>query len=238
MKDEKLAFYSTVTLAIIALIAGIAINSAALVALCAAFAMLSFLLDKSWYIIEALFFSHSNVIELCGKYELDGSRDVAVARNSYSFSATAVALLEGASKPVNQKDLEGLIARTGFAFKYIMHIKAVSASKVLDTLNTKRAMKEIELSRLEGSAGSNAKRNMIKREIEALSNDIDMISNGAPLKMVRYISTTATAQSKIAAEETAKRQIRELMSGFSAVSGSESRLVSGTELIDAINIGA
>ncbi|MEM0149291.1 MAG: hypothetical protein QXW10_00120 [Candidatus Micrarchaeaceae archaeon] len=236
--DERLAFYATAAISLLALISGIAMENAYLVAICAAFAACSLMVSKSWYIIETLIFAHSNMIELCGGYELSGSREVAVRKEGYNFIATAAALLEGASKHVDQNEIEGLIARTGFAFKFVTYVKRVSAGKMLDSLATRRAMKEIELGKLGSSRKYDAKRSAIKREIDAIGNDIEAISSGAPLRLVRYITTTAIAQSRIAAEEAAKRQIRELMSGFSAISGSESRIAEGSELINVIGVDA
>ncbi|MGC8651789.1 MAG: hypothetical protein ACP5UH_00860 [Candidatus Micrarchaeia archaeon] len=238
MKNERIVLLLLLSTAVLSLMAGIALLNGLLIALCAVAVTISVLAIKSWYVVEALIFSRSGIVEICGGYELSGSREAAVKREGYNFSATAAALLEGAANTVDQGSIEQMIAGVSFPFRFVMHVRSVSAEKVLNTIGTKRAIKELELGRLAGSTRFEAKRAALKREIEALNRDIEAVSSSAPKELVRYIATTAIAQNRIAAEEAAKRQIRELTSYFSALTGASARGLAGAELIEAISLSS
>ncbi|MCL4374148.1 MAG: hypothetical protein M1360_03810 [Candidatus Marsarchaeota archaeon] len=238
MKKDNIMPIILLAIALLALAAGIAFLNAWLIALCAVSTIIAVVALKSWYVVEALIFSHSGLVEVCNGYELGGSREAAIKREGYAFSATSAALVEGASKPIDRDIIEKIIAKTDFPFKIVMHVKNVRAEKVLGELKTKRAAKELELGRLAGYSKYESRRSALKREIEAINKDIETINSSSPKELIRYVATTAAAQNRIAAEEAAKRQLRELMGDFSAITGSAAKELSGEELLEAIGISA
>ncbi|MGC8669716.1 MAG: hypothetical protein ACP5TL_01010 [Candidatus Micrarchaeia archaeon] len=196
---------------------------------------MSIVVYRGWYIIEAFVFTHSNLIEICDGFELNGSRNTAIRKNNNEFCATAAAYVEGSVKPIEQGDLENLISKIDFTFKYIVHLKQLNADNIIDTLKTKRAMKEIELSKLGNSPKDSIRKTKIKNQIEIINNDINIMSSSKPLELARYIITTGRAQSRIAAEEVAHQQLREITGKFSALTNATCKELSGDELIEAIN---
>jgi hypothetical protein len=194
---------------------------------------------KLWYAIEAAVFRRTNLIQVVGNQQLGGDRATAIRAANDGFIATAVASLKGdARENVDRDKIENIISHVNYPFRFALHVERLDVNKMLDALQTKRGMKEIELARVSanGRCAGNAKVGLLKREIEQIGDDIRNISSGTPLRLARYITTSARSESRSAAEERAKSQIRELASEFGALLNSDSCILSGIELLDALEI--
>ncbi|MGC8647639.1 MAG: hypothetical protein ACP5SA_02340 [Candidatus Micrarchaeia archaeon] len=236
MRDRNLILYYTLGISLVAFVLGVASTNAILCIISLLLALLSIALSRGWYIVEALLFAHSNLVEVCAKYELEGARDSAFIKKENSYKVVVAAELDGSQRQIQRDSIEEMISRINFPFKFIVNLKRANAQKLLNSLKTKRAMKELNLSKLGNQKRYEAKIGALKREIETLNNEIETIEKSTPFEIVRYISTEASAESKIMAEERAKRQLSELMSHFSALTGAGCRMLSGDELIEAISL--
>ena len=189
---------------------------------------------KLHYIIEAVIFRRTNLIEVVGNCELGGERTVAIRKLNGRYFATAAALLKNRiSSGIDREKVESIIANSKCAFRFVMQVEHVDINKLLDRLHTARTMTEIELGRIGTGNDSSQKAASLKRKIEQLGHEIDSIgSSGAPLKVSQYIITGAVSESRQHAQELAKSQIRELSSEFGALLGSESEPLSGNDLLE------
>jgi hypothetical protein len=194
---------------------------------------------KLWYAIENAVFRRTNLVQVVGNQQLSGDRATATRVIKDGFVATAMASLNGdVRESVDRTKIEGIVSRIDYPFRFALHVEKLEVRKMLDALQTKRSMKEIELAKVStnGKYASTAKSGLLKREIEQIENDIRSISSGTPLRLARYLATSARSESRSAAEERAKSQIRELASEFGALLNSDSRILSGGELLEALEI--
>lgn len=197
---------------------------------------------KLSYIIEAIVFRRTNLIQIIDGCELSGERTTAIRRIGNSFCATAVAFLENSSsESIEKEKIENIISNSHTTFRFVMQVEKVDINKLLDKLQTRRSMKEIELSRLHNSTTkiNILKANSLKREIDQLEHDIEKISTGgAPLKVAQYLMTSAISDSKSNAQEKAKSQLRELVGEFGALLGSKAEILTGNDLIQLLKFDA
>lgn len=210
-----------------------------IIALTSAFILASVVLYKLWYVIDALIFSHTNLVEIFNGYELSRDRTSAIRRINDVISATTVSLLEANSAAeIDKSKIENIIAHINYPFKFVMQVERLNVNKIADRLETSRSMKEIELSRIDQPSNKKTlKANQLKREIEQLQHDINAIKIGeTPVRLVYYIMTSSISESVYEAEERAKSQIRELSSQFDALLKSKSKVVTGNELIDLLKL--
>ncbi len=197
---------------------------------------------KLHYIVDAVIFKRTNLIQVIENCELGSERATAIRKLGTKFCATAVAALDNTSTESVDKDkIEKIIANSGCAFRFVVQVERIDINKLLNGLQTRRSMREIELSRLNDSAAKSnvAKANTIKRQIELLDHEIDRVSTGgAPLKVAQYIMTSAISDNKSVAQEQAKSQLRELASEFGALIGTRAEMLSGNELLDILKFDA
>ncbi|MDE1868434.1 MAG: hypothetical protein KGH60_00485 [Candidatus Micrarchaeota archaeon] len=193
---------------------------------------------RLWPILEAAIFRRTNLIERIGTYELSGDRQSAIRRHKGKIISTAMASIEGSTESgIDRKAVESVISRLNFPFKFTVQVSALNAARILDRLETRRAMLEIELSKISGSKSGKGmvRANAARRELELIEHDIKGMTTGStPLKMALLISTSSVSESRFYAEERAKTQIRELAGEFGAITNSQVRVLSGTELAEAM----
>ncbi len=210
-----------------------------LIALSLVAALMLILTQKLWFVIEALVFRHTNLIQVLGSQQLSGDRSTATRQIKGGFVATAMVLLKGDSREtVDREKIEGIIAHLNYPFRFVLHVKRLDVNRLLDRLQTQRGIKEIALARMSINAfGSNsAKVRQLKREIEQIEEDIRSISASTPVSLARYVATSAKSESRFAAEEHAKSQIRALASEFGAFLNSDAQILTGAELLNGLEI--
>ncbi|MDE1871526.1 MAG: hypothetical protein KGI06_04800 [Candidatus Micrarchaeota archaeon] len=199
---------------------------------------LSIVFYKMYYIIEASIIKRTGIVQLIDGNELSGDRTTTVRRVKGNFIATAVAILKNNSKePITRDKIENILENSHFTFRFIMQIEHIDVNKLLDRLQTKRSMLEIELDKLNDHVTKNnsLKINVLKRRIDQINHELDSISSGGtPLKISQYIMTSAMAANKSSAQEQAKSQLRELVSEFGALLGTSSNIMSGNELLELL----
>lgn len=234
--EHDIKFYALTCVLALLSVASILTLNVSLIALTLAIAILLIAFYKLHYILESLIFKKTNLIQVLDGYELSGDRSAAIRRIEGNFSATAAALLlSGSEEAVDRNKVESIISNSHHAFKFVMQVERLDINKLLDRLQTKRGMREIELGRLDGSKGNAAKASFIKRQIEQIDHEIERISTGgAPLKVSQYIMTSALSENKFNAQERAKSQLRELAGEFGALMGAKSEQLIGNDLLEVL----
>ncbi|MGC8648749.1 MAG: hypothetical protein ACP5UN_00820 [Candidatus Micrarchaeia archaeon] len=192
-------------------------------------------------IIIDLIFKHSNIIEIFNGYELSGSRNVAVFRNNGSIGAIAAALINTENiDELDKAKIEHLIGGTHYPFKLVLYVENLDIKKIIDKLQTRKSIKEIELTRIDIKDNKNIiKANKIKKEIENIESDIRNISDGeVPIKISYYVMTTAIADTLLEASERANTQIKEITAKIDAFLSSHSTILTGNDLINVLKLDA
>ena len=231
--------YGLLAASLIVSVASLLTLNVALIALSLALILALIVMHKLGYVVEAVIFRRTNIIQVLGNQQLSGDRTTATREVEGGFVATATALLMGDSKEtVDRERIEGIIARLNFPFKFVLHVEGIDTKKLLDRLQTMRSMREIELARTggDGKGANSARVPMLKREIEQIEQDIRSISSGVPVRLARYVVTSAKSESRFSAEERARSQVRELAGEFGALLNSGFRVLTGNELLDALEM--
>jgi hypothetical protein len=233
--EHDLKFYAIVIVLAILSIASILTLNLALIIAALLISALLVAFYKLYYIIESVIFKRTNLIQVIDGCELSGDRTTTIRRVRDGICATAAALLENGSNSAVEKDkIENIVANSHCTFKFVMQVERVDVHKLLDRLQTKRSMIEIEISKLDEHPGRNniAKINSLKRKADQISHEIEKVTSGStPLKVAQYIITSSISESKTIAQERARSQIRELASEFGALIGTKSEILSGDDLL-------
>ena len=201
-------------------------------------ALISFVPHKAWGVIEAKIFEKSNLVQLFGGFELSGGRYAIIAKSGERYTATSVARINTLGDVgIDSNKIENLIAHVNAPFKLVLHVEKLNVTRLVEKMETKRGMKEIELARIPnpGSGKGLVTANRLKSEIAYLEHEVAGIAGGGiPLKLAYYIMTSASSEGRYKAEEESKLQLRELISEFDATFGTKSSFLSGEELIKAM----
>jgi hypothetical protein len=234
--EEDVKFYCLIFILALTAIVSIFTLNAAIIIASLAIALLSVSVYRLHYVIDSLVFKKTNLIQVIGDYELHGDRAAAMRRTGGKFTATAAAILETNPKTgLDKGKIENLIANSHIPFKFVLQVEAINMEKLVDKLETRRNMKEIELSRTNGSKSNTLKVNALKRDIESINQEIVLVSTGGkPLKISQYVMTSSISDSSFSAQEHSKSQIRELSGQFSAMLGVKSTILSGDDLVNAL----
>ncbi|MCL5430445.1 MAG: hypothetical protein M1504_03125 [Candidatus Marsarchaeota archaeon] len=229
--------YVAISTSLLSALASLATLNPILIALTATLSFASLFVYKLWYVVEAVLFKHTNIIQVFDGYELSDDRLSAMRHVGGSASATAAAIIYAGKGDIDKSKLENIITHVNFPFKFSMQVEMLPLEKLVNRLQTKRSEKEIALSRMGSNASNLVRINQLKREIEQIEKDIKSITTGeTPLRIAYYIFATAVADSTYGAQERAISRIRELSSQFDAVLGSRSKQIGGDELLHLLKI--
>ncbi len=227
--------HALVVACFVAMALGAATLNPYVVSFAAAVSLSALIVHKMWGIIEARIFEGTNLVQVFGGFEISGNRSAIISRAANRYTATSAArVVSLGSTTIDRDKIENMIAHTNFPFKLVMHVERVGVARLLERLQTKKGMREIELSRIErpGSGRGLVAANRLKNEISLLEHEIEGIkSGGMPLRLAYYIMTSAVSESRHRAEEEALMQIRGLSSEFDAAFGAKSSLLSGEEMV-------
>src|SRR5271157_4684573 len=128
MDDWK--FIAILALAATITLASIATLDVLLIAACLVTILVIALLYRLWYVIEAVIFRHTNLVELSRGYELSGARETAIRKLNGTFSATAAALLTtDAKRGIDIDHVENIVQHAGAPFKFVLQVERLSAKK-------------------------------------------------------------------------------------------------------------
>jgi len=238
--EHDIRFYVLASVLAVLSVSCILTLNIALIAASLAVAIFLAALYKLDYIVDSVIFKRTNLVQVVGHYELSGERSAAVMRFNGKYSATAAAALEPAlNSRIERVKIESRIGNSRCQFRFILQIEPVDVNKLLDRIDTRMGMAEIELGRLISSneKGNIAKIERLKRQIEHIKGERGRIgSGGTPLKLSEYIMTSATSDNRFVAQERAKSQIRELASEFGALLGSKADILAGNDLLELLKL--
>ncbi len=240
LQKDIIIEYMVVAIPALALALSLLTLNEYLIALTGVLALALFVVYELWPIIEAQVFEHTNFIQLFNGFELSGSRTAAIAQTGTGYTATAGARLESlGNTDMDRQKVEKLIANINAPFKMVLQVERLNAVKMLEGLQTKKGIKEIELSRLLNPKTGRGllTANRLKAEISFLEQEIRSIANGGmPLKLSYYLMTSARAGERHAARQAAELQLKALVPEFDATFGTRSAILSGNDLIELMRL--
>lgn len=238
--SQGLVFYLGMALACVCLALSIITLNVYVILLAVASAAAVFTLYRMWDIIEPMLLEKTGAVRSVGNYELMGSGRAAFKRADGGFYATVAAELEPAKAGIERERIEGIISRSNIPFRFVLQLEQLDQNKMCERLRTRRAMKEIALSRIGNDRTGRAlqKASVLKREIEQLEHDIALITTGSrPVRLAQFIVCGSYAESRYLAEERARLQLQEISGQFGAVMGSQPSAVEGRKLLGLLEMG-
>lgn len=233
-----LLFYTMAIVCCAALVVSFITFNPYLIAFTSLITVIFAVIFKGWDIIEALIFKHTNIVQVFDGFELSNGRLTATVRESGIYTSVSAAELRPASDSnMDREKLEKLIGSIGFPFRLSLYVRRFKADKLIEKLQVKRRMKEIELSRIRNQKSGRGllKANRLKEEISYLNHELSRIkSGGVPLELRYYVVTASSSDMKYKAEEESLSNLKEVLSGLNAVLGTESIVLSGADLLAMI----
>jgi hypothetical protein len=161
-------------------------------------------------------------------------RMCAVTRKSGNgYLSVSVAILKKNSEEREKSEImESLVSNVNFPFEFSLGIRAVDKKKVLEGLETKRRMKEIEITRSEG--GKYDRVNRLKRELSVIESEIKSFRERRPLVVEAKVKAFWLGQNEMEAARESEKNIEQLSGMFSSMLGFEYDILKGESLLEEV----
>ncbi|MDE1768434.1 MAG: hypothetical protein KGH64_03590 [Candidatus Micrarchaeota archaeon] len=186
----------------------------------------------SGHVINNLLIKRSRIIEIKNGYKL--SRNLAAASRQYgrAYCSIAIALLRPRQGFIyKSENIKDLIEGIKEPFEFSISLQEVDKKGMLDSLESKRRMKEIYLSRLKPN--SYDKINSIRRQIEVIDSEMsNIIKSGKSFQVLMKIKAISKSDNEYESELAASKSIEMLANKFSASIGLDYQILKGEELLD------
>ena len=155
--------YAVYAAAIVTLASGVLLRNAYLLAADALLLLCSVAYLNSGHIINNMVLRKGKAIEVCMGYSLsEDLRSMVKAReNAHTAISCVVVRSNGAER--NGELLGTLVRNTDFPFEFSVGMEGINQGKVLDKLEEKRRMKEIEIARCDAKRYDRI--NVLRREL-------------------------------------------------------------------------
>ncbi|OJI07954.1 MAG: hypothetical protein BK997_01495 [Candidatus Micrarchaeum sp. ARMAN-1] len=165
-------------------------------------------------------------------------RSCLLSKSSNGYVAIAASSISGPGNAKLDRDsMESIVSKAEFPFRFMVSIERVDLKNFMEKLQTKKRIKEIQLSRLDRSHQKSAAiEARLRAEISHLSDEIeDFVSGGTPVNVHYYIIVSEYGDNAYAAQNSAKMAIKQVSSLFDSVLGSTSKVMKGAEISRAIH---
>lgn len=231
---NKLYFWLFYALAAALALLSIASYSVYLVILSLLMLLLAALCLHCGHIINNLVIKKSKIIEISNGYKLSQNLVSASKRSSGYYDSVAVAILRPrVGFNYNSEKMKELLESVKEPLEFSISINEIDRKRISDSLETKRRMKEIAISRLKPN--SYDKINNIRRQIEIIDGEIaNIIGAGKSFDVSIKLKTFYRSESEYDAELTAAKNIESLANKFSASIGVDYEIMRGESLFDFI----
>ena len=232
---NRLYAYLFYGLAALALASSLFFYNAYLLAFSIVLMLISAVYYNSGHIINNILLKRSLIIETYNGYSLSDDLYSAVKMvgdGNYSVSMATLRLNRGAEAE-NSKVLS-LLEGLDQPFEFIIQLREVNKKSLLESLETKRRMKEIAFNRITGSYD---KANELKREISVIEQEIVNIrGNGKALEVLIRLKTTSVSVDKSEAARSSARNIEHIANSFSTMLNASCEILKGEALLSALEV--
>ncbi len=226
------AFYS---LAGVIFVSALLMQSGALVLLSVVLLLASALYFRSGHVINNLLLRRGSVIEISDGYTLSEDLSAAVKKIGNEYHAVSCVLLSGDPGERNGEHLETLVAKADFPFEFGLGVRSVEHVRILDALEEKRRLKEIELARTDPKKQDRI--NGLRRELSTIESEIRSVRGEKLLSLSMCLKTFARSQSGIDAAREASRNAGIMADSFSSMLGFEHEVLKGEALLQELETG-
>lgn len=208
--------------------------SPTLVLIVSALLLLSAIYLNSGHILNNFLIRRSKLIEVYNGYRLSTDLCSAVKRVGKHFRGVSVAVFDIYKLGnVAGTDFASTLESISIPFEFGIAVREVSKKKLLDSLETKRRVKEIAITKADSKAYD--KVNELNRELGVIESDIETIKrNGKPVEVALRIRTTSDAGTDIEASRESRKNLEQVANAFSATLSLDYTMLKGELLLDAI----
>jgi hypothetical protein len=224
--------YAVYAAAIATLVSGILLRNAYLLAAEALLLLCSVAYLNSGHIINNLVLRKGKAIEVCMGYGLSEDLRSMVKASGNAYIAVSCIAVRSNGAERNGELLSSLVRNTDFPFEFSLGMEAINQGKVLDRLEEKRRLKEIEISRCDAKRYD--RMNVLRRELGVIESEIRGIRGQKMLAMRLKLKTFCTAGSSFEAARTSASNAEKLSSAFSSALGFECETLKGERLFDEV----
>lgn len=231
--------YLFLAISIISIIYSIMLVNAYAVMMASFFSITGILTFYFWPFIEAALIKKSNFIQVLGGFELSSGRKSALIKKGGKYHASAACTLEKLEDEIEREKIEDIISHSDFPFKFSICVKNLDTKSILESIETKKYAKEIELSRLSSSSrNKDTLRSVrLRNTINALSEDIDNIKKGKkPVYLAYYLVAVGSSENKFFAEELAINRLKTIANEFSFAFKAKFNILEGDQLIEILKM--
>lgn len=225
-------FYGT---ALLIIMLSLFVYNAAVIFTIAAMMVLSSVYLNSGHILNNLLIKRSKIIEVYNNYRLAENLNAAVRRSGNYYHGTSVSILRVNREVGGQADLiRSILESVREPFEFSLRMNEVNRNRLIESLETKRRVKEIALSR----AGQKQydKMNKLKREIAVLENDINnVIKGGKSFETIIKLRTFYVSDNQNEAGREAYRNLIRISDIFATSLGLEYEVVRSEKLLEVVN---
>ncbi len=232
--NNRVYAYMIYAVSIGALVLSLLSYNLAGIILVATLAFLSVAYMNSGHIINSVVMKRLRVIEICDGYRVSGNVHSAVRRTGALYSSVSVAVLKPNSKIEGQTRIfEDLLDKVKMPFEFSISVRKLDRKKVMESLETRRRMKELELSRSDGPDYKSA--SMIKRQISTIENEISIISEGdEPVEALVKLKSFASGETEAEAARMSFRQLEHIANLVASSFKLDYVIATGEDILDLL----
>jgi hypothetical protein len=188
---------------------------------------------SSGHLVNNLLLKRIGAIDFYEGFRLSKRLCAVTRKNGNSYLAISAALLwKDGEKKETSDVLESLVSNVSFPFEFCLGIRAVDKRKVLEGLETKRRMKEIEITRSDISKYDRISK--LKRELSAIEGEIRGFRERRPLVVEARLRTFWLGQNEMEAARESEKNIEQLSGTFSSMLGFEYEILKGENLLEEV----
>lgn len=190
--------------------------------------------DKSSHIINPILSRKANITLSANNYRLSANMNSAVKRSGNGYKSMSIALLLPRSRIINEiEGFEEIMEKCNVQFEFSINVTAVDAKKFTEDLETKRHLKEIEIS--QAKPNEYQRLNRLKRELSVFDSEISKIMKGdKPVRVALKLKSFGSGTTESEASNDSVRQLERIVDLFVAAYGVNYRMLVGEELLQSI----
>ena len=189
---------------------------------------------NSGHIVNNLLIKRSKVIIIQNGFELGRKLSSVVRKAGDSYIGMSVATFT-INKTIQDTNgiFESIINNIKEPFEFSISMKEVDRQRLIESLETKKRMKEIQLSRTNPKMYN--KINQIRKELEVIGKEISNITKGdKSLEVIVKLKAIKASGDRMEAELEPPKIIVRIANTFATSLGLEYKVLSGEELLENI----
>ena len=230
-ETNKNSFYFVYAMSIAIFIGSLISANATILIISSVTLFFSVILLHSGHIINNMLIKKSKIIEISGNYKLSPNLNSLSRNENGTFKSISIALIKPRqNSSIKSDSVKDLLDSLTEQFEFSIELLEVDKTKILENLKTKLRMKEISLSRVDGSAYD--KTSALKRQIDLINGDIsNLVSIGKSFQFAIKLMSICFSESQSEAESLSSKNIEIIANKFSAALGIDHEILSGESLL-------